>query len=997
MTPIPKVLLAVLILVPIALLASANEEPPRTDPVDWLEEAKALATAGDHPGALDAAHRARELNAARPDELRRRFHGAIRQLVQKKLELARLMVEQVTLTRRLDPQDDTLPKLQQDALRGFSEAYALFAYLGRERDAAEAALAKADLHHDLGQAGSAADCLEAAGKAFEAADELLDAAAAWAQAAEARLDSDPAASVSAFRRAAELSSRGGNSLQAGKLFAREGAVKRDRQGDFLGALRAYGKARRAFEAAGEPKGVQAALMMQVLLAATLGEGDPEAYEALAVDPELKSVLLPLRLFGDAMRLKRLGRLEEALSKLERADQAAAVMPETDLEVSLFREAIALERSQILLVIPRLGEAILALREARRWASERGDPASIAGAWSSECEALESIGDGALASACWDGYREAGFEREVEAPAPTWRSKGERALRDLDMEEAERIFRDADVPIGVSIARVFQAALLFQNGEIAAARRALSQVDMEDLREVPLLSGFAQILAAVDHAAEGRVDETIESVRRGLQVIGDAWRTGLLTQSQKRFLLDILAPVYQGLVGALNELDRPYETLEVAEAGRARALLDGLGGDGADRDSADPDEIRRSRESLEAELAEVEQALRRAAPADRRALEERRAAVDRQLDSLRLEILLRRHRDGRLAVFKSSADRDTILGTVRRAGPVLYYYWIDGGTLLTSLLLPGEEEVFRSVKTGRVEELLRRIERFARGAANPLYEADALTLGSTLYRWLLEPLAEHIPPDGPLVIVPHGPLHELPFAALTDEEGVPLGEKYNLSIAPSLSILGELQSQQPAAGAEALLALASGRSLGLPLYEVRQVAGLFPAATILDSGSATAGAYRDLAPTARQLFIASRATADPGDQRLTYVEVDRDETHDSRLTAAEIATIPIAVDLVTLAACDTARSNPVLSDEQLDLSRAFLLAGSASVLATRWKLPEADRTTRFLEDFYRLYRNGGPDGTGLRKDEALRQAIARSRRRGDPAQIWAAWVLVGDGR
>ena len=52
---------------------------------------------------------------------------------------------------------------------------------------------------------------------------------------------------------------------------------------------------------------------------------------------------------------------------------------------------------------------------------------------------------------------------------------------------------------------------------------------------------------------------------------------------------------------------------------------------------------------------------------------------------------------------------------------------------------------------------------------------------------------------------------------------------------------------------------------------------------------------------------------------------------------------------------------------------------------------------FLVDFYRAYRTGGEDGTGLRKDEALTLARRQSRERGDPAQVWAAWVLVGDAR
>ncbi len=116
-----------------------------------------------------------------------------------------------------------------------------------------------------------------------------------------------------------------------------------------------------------------------------------------------------------------------------------------------------------------------------------------------------------------------------------------------------------------------------------------------------------------------------------------------------------------------------------------------------------------------------------------------------------------------------------------------------------------------------------------------------------------------------------------------------------------------------------------------------------------------------------------------------------------MTAAEIATIPIDAELVTLAACDTGAAEALLSDERLDLTRAFLTAGAAAVLATRWKVPDDDRTSGFLVDFYRAYRQGGPEGRGMRKDQALTEARRRSLKRDDPAQVWAAWVLVGDAR
>ncbi len=156
-------------------------------------------------------------------------------------------------------------------------------------------------------------------------------------------------------------------------------------------------------------------------------------------------------------------------------------------------------------------------------------------------------------------------------------------------------------------------------------------------------------------------------------------------------------------------------------------------------------------------------------------------------------------------------------------------------------------------------------------------------------------------------------------------------------------------------------------------------------------------YENLARRARHLLIASQATLTPGSRRLTYIEIEPSDAHDNRLTAAEIANLPLDAELVTLAACSTGAARALLSDERLDLTRAFLVAGTAAVLATRWKIPDDEPTSSFLKDFYRLYRQGDAEGRGLRKDQALTEARRLSRGRGDPAQVWAAWVLVGDAR
>ncbi|HEY6324297.1 MAG TPA: CHAT domain-containing protein, partial [Thermoanaerobaculia bacterium] len=342
---------------------------------------------------------------------------------------------------------------------------------------------------------------------------------------------------------------------------------------------------------------------------------------------------------------------------------------------------------------------------------------------------------------------------------------------------------------------------------------------------------------------------------------------------------------------------------------------------------------------------------------------------------------------------------SLLALAAETGPILLYYAANK-ELIGFLVLPGSAEIL----TGRIDitrdHLGEQVRGLAHDAANPVYASRERTRARELWDLLIAPFAQRLPVGGPLVLVPHGPLHELPFEALLDPSGSPLFERWDVSVAPSVSTLaltrrrhGETRQQ------DSFLAFSSGRGLNLPEDEVAAIAGLFGAnqATFRPT-EARFQSYERLVTKARYLLIATNGSYAPGSRRNTYLEIEpTSDEHDSRLSAAEIAALPLEAELVTLAACDTARGEALLSDERLDLTRAFLIAGAAAVLATRWKVPEDPSTSHFLLDFYRAYRQGGPDNHGQRKDRALTEARRRSLDRGDSTQLWGAWALVGDPR
>jgi CHAT domain-containing protein len=111
-----------------------------------------------------------------------------------------------------------------------------------------------------------------------------------------------------------------------------------------------------------------------------------------------------------------------------------------------------------------------------------------------------------------------------------------------------------------------------------------------------------------------------------------------------------------------------------------------------------------------------------------------------------------------------------------------------------------------------------------------------------------------------------------------------------------------------------------------------------------------------------------------------------------LTVSDIFNLDMNAGLVVLSACETAGTE-VSGEGLVGLTRAFLYAGSPSVVVTLWRVE--DRKTSDL--MLRFYTNLDQSGD---KSEALRQAKLGLLVRGGAAAhpyYWAPFILVGRPR
>ena len=307
--------------------------------------------------------------------------------------------------------------------------------------------------------------------------------------------------------------------------------------------------------------------------------------------------------------------------------------------------------------------------------------------------------------------------------------------------------------------------------------------------------------------------------------------------------------------------------------------------------------------------------------------------------------------------------------------------------------------------------------FDQSTANPGGDGEDPTAlrnrARLLYDKLLAPAAEQLARSERAVVIPDGPLHYLPFAALVMPENNPDTERdwqyfvewKPIHIAASASVYAHLRQtprQPPVEGdslqiaavgdpdfpatdrvnsnASRLLASAQERSLfdGLVRLphsgrEVDILVELYGPGSIevLKRTNATEESVKSLLPKAKILHFATHGVVD--DERpldsfiaLTIPETLEEGEDNGILQAWELDDQSLVADLVILSACKTAMGENRGGEGIVSLGRAFQAAGARSVVASLWSVADAS-TAELMVRFHQRLRDG------LSKNEALRQA------------------------
>jgi len=270
----------------------------------------------------------------------------------------------------------------------------------------------------------------------------------------------------------------------------------------------------------------------------------------------------------------------------------------------------------------------------------------------------------------------------------------------------------------------------------------------------------------------------------------------------------------------------------------------------------------------------------------------------------------------------------------------------------------------------------------------------------LYRRLISPIARHLRQPH-LIIVPHGLLHHLPFAALRNGETGPyLVQDFTLSLAPSASALKLLSQRAALTVGEEGKALVFGdpvtelKPLAGARQEAKEVAELAGSAPFLHQLATESRVYQHAARI-RLLHLAAHGQYLPRSPLFSRVLLTADSENDGALEMHEVwdrLKLPGA-ELVVLSGCQTALGEITRGDEIIGLTHAFLVAGSRAVISTLWPVDD-DASARLMVAFYdRFLKRGATAAEALRgaQLELLEQP------RSAAPYYWAGFTLTGDPR
>ncbi len=438
---------------------------------------------------------------------------------------------------------------------------------------------------------------------------------------------------------------------------------------------------------------------------------------------------------------------------------------------------------------------------------------------------------------------------------------------------------------------------------------------DQYNEIDVLANLAFL-----HQEMGDYQAALDYYSQAIQLI-EGLRAGVSAEGARADFFATIVDTYANAMLLCLEMDRQAQAFDFVERASSRAFLDVLAA------GASGPNLSREVEAKTITLDEVQNAL----PADALLLEYFTTGLEEaRLDPMARQQGVQRHRFPPSRTWVFAITRDEIQ--------------VHNANFSPNDLRPGHLDSV--VERHFLEPQIRR----------------------TLYERLIAPAEKLLRGKRQLYLVPHGPLHYIPFQTLIAADGDTLLRERGpqLVYAPSATLLFRDGREGPDQALAPCLALGYNdqgkRALRFAEEEARSIAQVTGGRALAGPSSKKEDLYSQ-AENYRLLHFSCHGTFDPEMPLDSALCLGLDEA----LTALDVMEcLRLRCDLVTLSACESGLSRVRRGDELVGFMRAFMVAGAPALVSTLWRVDE--RSTRILmERFYREIQ----DGVGFA--EALKQA------------------------
>lgn len=556
-----------------------------------------------------------------------------------------------------------------------------------------------------------------------------------------------------------------------------------------------------------------------------------------------------------------------------------------------------------------------------------------------------------------------------------------------LDAAGKLARKANYREGEinSILLASQICLLDKN--IAAAEQsALRLSEIADKYHLNFYKMWAQFILSMCYQEYGNASKALDSLKAAIAIM-EVQHPELIMELFKETYTFRPQIFYDKLIELLIKEGDNKGALETAERAKEKILVDLLAGKDIGKSSQEA-ELLSQLKNCKNEMAD---SLRKILLVD----DDDDLALKKTLDKIKKA---EQSYNDVIGKIKAQNEELNSIITVEEFDAENVRKLLDQNTTLFSYYITSKTLYIWAINKDRVhlekvkitkEEAAQMVFSFNSAIAAKNYDKTE-SLSEKVYNMFLKPVIPFVTGDH-IGIIPHGSLYYLPFAAMS-YKGQYLVDAFSIFYLPSAGVLKYVLKKQPAEGLNMLAFInpdSKDKKLELPYFvtEVDSIRNIFPQANIILKGEATKAKVTSIASSYDVLHFATNCVFVEDAPLKSGILLTPGVKDDGRLTTDEIFKLHFKGRAIIMSAC---RTNPVPSStgaEVAGLNRAFLYAGSPSVISTLWNIEDKSKAV-FMDLFY----------INLGKNESIADSLRITQnemiRLGYPPFEWAAFILTG---